>query len=153
MLQGQDCSLIDKCNHVGPIFLEGVDCLDNWDHLLVQDPVFVLLGVHSTTLDDARADINDVMVIHWVVCIAGVGSADEEVHCKGSNPLEGCQVSAIFCQFSLQSLVVLRPYFVMNQSNMCRQTVLSRVIGLACMFHKSLLVDLIGKHQRGPHSS
>ncbi len=42
---------------------------------------------------------------------------------RGSKPLQGCQVVAILCQFFLQSLVVVRPYFVMNQSNMCRKTV------------------------------
>jgi hypothetical protein len=42
---------------------------------------------------------------------------------RGSKPLEGCQVVAILCQFSLQSSVVVRPYFVMNQGNMCRKTV------------------------------
>ena len=84
MLQGRDSSLIDKCNHVGPIFLEGVDRLnDRWDHVLARDPVFVLLGLHSIMLDDAQANINDITVIHWVACSAGIGSADEEVHCKG----------------------------------------------------------------------
>jgi hypothetical protein len=42
---------------------------------------------------------------------------------RGSEPFEGCQVVAILCQSSLQSLVVVHPYFVMNQSNMCRKTV------------------------------
>jgi hypothetical protein len=42
---------------------------------------------------------------------------------RGSKPLEGCQVVAILCQFSLQSLIVVHPYFVMNQLNMCRKTV------------------------------
>jgi hypothetical protein len=91
----------------------------------MQDPVCVLLGIHSTTLDDAQADINDIMVVHRVACSADVRSADEEVHCKGSKSLEGCQVLAILCQFSLQSLVVVCLYFVMNQLKMYRKTVLS----------------------------
>ncbi len=67
MLQGQDSSLIDKCNHIGPIFLEGVDHLNDWwDRVLAQDSVFVLLGIHSTMLDDTHADVDDVMVIHPV---------------------------------------------------------------------------------------
>ncbi len=49
----------------------------------VQDPVFVLLGVHSTTIDDAQANDNDIKVIHWVACSTGVGSTDEEARCKG----------------------------------------------------------------------
>ncbi len=90
MLGGQDSSLIDKCNRVGPILLEGVDCLDNWwDPVLTQDPFFVLLGVHSTMLDDAQANINDVTVLHWVACSAGVGGAGEEVRCKGLKTFGG----------------------------------------------------------------
>ena len=42
---------------------------------------------------------------------------------RGSKPLEGCQLAAICCQFSSQSLVVVLSYFMMNQSNMCRTTV------------------------------
>ena len=42
---------------------------------------------------------------------------------RGSKLLEGYQVAAILYQFSLQSLVVLYLYFVMNQSNMWRNTV------------------------------
>ena len=42
---------------------------------------------------------------------------------RGSKPLEGCQLVAICCQFSSRSLVVVLPYFVMSQSNMCRKTV------------------------------
>ncbi len=90
MLQGQDSSLIDKCNCVGPIFLDGVNCLDNlWDRVLAQDPDFVLLGVHSTTLDDVQADVDDVTVVHWLACSAGVGSANEEACCKGLKTFGG----------------------------------------------------------------
>ncbi len=45
MLQGQDSSLIDECNRIGPIFLEGVDHLDDWwDRVLMQDPVLYSLA-------------------------------------------------------------------------------------------------------------
>jgi hypothetical protein len=84
MLKGCDSSLVDKCNCGGSIFLEGVDCLDNrWDRILAQNPIFVLLGVHSTMLHDAQADVNDVTVVHWVVCNSGIGSTNEEASCKG----------------------------------------------------------------------
>ncbi len=90
MLSGQDRSLIDKCNCVGPIFLEGFDSHDNrWDHVLARDPVLVLLGVHFPTLDDAQANINDITVVHWEVCSTGVGSADEEARCKGLKTFGG----------------------------------------------------------------
>ena len=42
---------------------------------------------------------------------------------RGSKPSEGCQSAAIRCRFSSLSSVVVLPYFVMNQSNMCRKTV------------------------------
>ncbi len=101
MLQGQDSSLIDKSNHVGPIFLEGVDRLgDWWDHVLARDPVFVLLGVHSTMLDDAQANINDITVIHRVACSAGVGSLMKRHVARGLKPSEGCHVAAVLCRFS-----------------------------------------------------
>ncbi len=68
MLQGQDSSLVDECNCVGPIFLEGVDDLNNWwDHVLARDPIFVLIGVHSTKLDDVQADVDGITVVHGVV--------------------------------------------------------------------------------------
>ncbi len=69
MLQGRDCSLVDECNCVGLIFLEGVKSLnDRWDHLLARDPIFVLLGIHPTALDDAQANVDDIAAIHWVAC-------------------------------------------------------------------------------------
>ncbi len=84
MLQGRDSSLVDKCNCVGPIFLEGVDHLDNWwDHVLAQDQIFVLLGIHSTMLDDTQAYVDDVTVVHRVACSAGTGSTNEEARYKG----------------------------------------------------------------------
>jgi hypothetical protein len=90
MLQSWDSSLIDKCNCVGSIFFEGVDCLDNlWNRILTRDPVFVLLGVHFAMLDDAQANFNDITVVNWVTCSAGAGSADEEVCCKGLKTFGG----------------------------------------------------------------
>jgi hypothetical protein len=69
MLQGWDSHLVDECNCVGPIFLEGVDHLDNQqDRIFAQDPFFLLIGIHPTVLDDAQADVNDVAIIHWVAC-------------------------------------------------------------------------------------
>ncbi len=80
MLQGLGSSLIGKCNRISQILLEGVDCLDNlWDCVLTQDPAFVLLSIHSTTLDDAQANVDDVTVVYRVACSTGVGSANEEV--------------------------------------------------------------------------
>jgi hypothetical protein len=90
MLQGQDISLVDECNSVCSIFLEGVDRFHHWwDHVLVRDPIFVLLEVHSTLLDDALVDVNQVMVVHWVACSAGIGSADEGAPCEGLETFGG----------------------------------------------------------------
>jgi hypothetical protein len=67
-----------------------MDCLDDlWDRIFVQDPVFVLLGVPSTTLDDTQADVNDVTVVHWVACSAGIGSTNEEARCEGLKTFGG----------------------------------------------------------------
>ena len=41
---------------------------------------------------------------------------------RGSKPLEGCQLAAIRCQFSLQPSIVVLLYLSMNQLNMCRKT-------------------------------
>ncbi len=90
MLQGQDSRLVDECNPIGPIFFEGVNHFDDWrDCVFVRDPIFALLNIHSTMLDDAQANVNDVMVIHWVACCACVGSANEEAHCKGLKNVGG----------------------------------------------------------------
>ncbi len=35
ILQGRDSHLVDKCNRVSPIFIEGVNRLDNWRHIFV----------------------------------------------------------------------------------------------------------------------
>ncbi len=39
-----------------------------------------------------QAGINDVTVVHWVVCGAGVGEADKEVHCKGLKTFGGIPI-------------------------------------------------------------
>jgi hypothetical protein len=90
MLQGRDSRLVDECNCVGPIFHEGVNRLDDWwDRVLAQDPFFVLLGVHSTALDDAQANVDDVAVVYWVACSTRVGSTNEEAHCEGLETFRG----------------------------------------------------------------
>jgi hypothetical protein len=103
MLQGQDSSLVEECNCVNPIFLEGVDCIeDQWDCVLMQDPIFILLGIHSTALDDAQANVDDVMVVHQVACSAGLGSVNEEARCEELETFrEMSGVAAILCQFAL----------------------------------------------------
>jgi hypothetical protein len=90
MLRGRDSSLVNKCNWVGLIFIEGVDCLNDWwDRVLAQDPIFLLLGIHYTTLDDTQANVDDVMVINCVTCTAGVGCANEEAHWEGLKTFGG----------------------------------------------------------------
>ncbi len=65
MLQGRDHCLVNECNHISPIFLEGVDCLDDWrDRVFAQDPIFVLLGVHPAVLDDTQTNLNDISIVH-----------------------------------------------------------------------------------------
>jgi hypothetical protein len=124
MLRGWNSCLVDQRNRIGPIFLEGVDRLDDCQgFVLMGDPIFVLLGVHPTAFDDTQANVDDIAIIHWVACHTCVGCTNEEGIARGLKPLEGCQSAAILCRLSLRSLAVVLPYFVMNQSNMCRNTV------------------------------
>jgi hypothetical protein len=64
---------------------------------------------------------------------------------RGSNPSEGCQSAAIRCQFSSQSPVVVLPYFVMNQSNMCRKTVFSCFMRIGLYVSRIALGRLVRK--------
>ena len=87
MLQGWDSCLVDECNPVGLIFFEGVDRL-----VLVVDPIFVFLGVHSALFDDVQADVGDAAIVHRVACRARVGCADEEACHKGLKAVRGMPV-------------------------------------------------------------
>ncbi len=52
VLCGRDRHLVDERDRAGPVLLEGIDYLNNhWGFALASDPVFVLLGVHSTPFD------------------------------------------------------------------------------------------------------
>ncbi len=87
--------MVDQRNRVGTIFLEGVDRLDDCQgFVLVGDPIFVLLGVHSTAFDDVQANVNDVTIIHWVACHTRVGCTDEEARCKGLKAVGGMPVGS-----------------------------------------------------------
>jgi hypothetical protein len=102
MLQGQESCLVEECNRLGPLFFEGVDHLDNWrDCIFAQDPIFVLLGVHSTALDDVQANVDDVAVVHQVACSACVGSANEEPYCKGLKTIRGMPGGGYFLSICL----------------------------------------------------
>ncbi len=84
MLRGRDSHLVDQRDRVGPIFLEGVDRLDDRrGFVLAGDSIFVLLRVHPTAFDGTLANVDDVAIIHWVACCARVGCTNEEAHCKG----------------------------------------------------------------------
>ena len=94
--------LVDECDCIGPMFFEGVDRFsDRRGLVFAGNLIFVFFRVHSTLFDVAQADVNDAAIVQS----------------------EGCQSAAICCRFSSRSLVVVLPYFVMNQSNMCRKTV------------------------------
>jgi len=102
MLQGWGSCLVDKCDRVGPIFFEGVDHPDDQQaFVLMHDPIFVFLGVHPASFDDAQADVDDIVIVHWVACRACVGCTDEEAHCKGfEQPFAGNflrDLRSLFC--------------------------------------------------------
>jgi hypothetical protein len=93
MLRGWGSRLVDKCDYVGPIFFEGVDRLDDRrGFVLARDPIFLLLGVHPASFDDAQADVDDITIIHQVACCPRVGCADEEACCKGLESAGGMPV-------------------------------------------------------------
>ena len=93
MLRGWDRRLVDECDRVGPILFEGVDRFgDRRSFVLAGDPPFVFLGVHPASLDDAQADVDDVMIVHRVAGRAHVGSANEEVSCEGFETVGGMPV-------------------------------------------------------------
>ena len=118
MLRGWGSCLVDKCDRVGPIFFAGVDCLgDRRGFIHARDPIFVFFRLHPASFDGAQADVDDAVIVHRVACCTCVGCADEEARCKGLKSVGIC------CRFSLQSSVIVLPYFVMNQSNICRKTV------------------------------
>jgi hypothetical protein len=95
MLSGWDRRLVDECYRVGPILFEGVDRFNNWWLLVfVGDPAFVFLGVHSTSLDDAQADVDDITIPHRVASRARVGSAYEEASCEGLKTVGGMPVGS-----------------------------------------------------------
>jgi len=113
MLQGWGSCLVDKCDRFSPIFFEGVDRLDDRRaFVLARDPIFVLLGVHPTSFDDAQANFDDVTIVHQVACRACVGCADEEARCKGFEsvsrmPVGGHSLAIFFTIFG-RCFAVLR---------------------------------------------
>ena len=76
--------MVDKGDFVHPELLEGIERLDDFGtNRLACDPLFVIFGVHSTSLDDAEADVDDVGIMHRVAGTAGVARASEEVMDEG----------------------------------------------------------------------
>ena len=101
MLQGRGSRQVDECNCVGPLFLGGVDRLDNqWGLILASNPFVVLLGIHSSALNDMQANVNDTMVSHPVKCRACIRCANEEVCGQGFEAIDGmpiCSHSLLIC--------------------------------------------------------
>jgi hypothetical protein len=95
MLKGWNSRLVDQRDHVGPIFLEGVDRLDDRrGFVFAGNPIFVHFRVHPTVFDDAQANVNDVTIIHWVACRACVGCTNVEARCKGLEAVGGMPVGS-----------------------------------------------------------
>ena len=102
---------------VGPILFEGVDRFCDWRALvLAGDPIFLFLGVHPTSFDDAQADVNDIAIVHWVACRARVGCADEEARHKGLEAIGGMPVGS-------HSLWILFAIFVLCFAVLCDEPV------------------------------
>ncbi len=68
MICGQDGRLVYERNSFFPILLEGLDRLNNQQALILTgNLILVFLRVHATALDDMQANIDYVVVLHWVV--------------------------------------------------------------------------------------
>ena len=95
MLRGWGSCLVDECDRVVPIFFEGADRFsDQWGLVLTGDLIFVFLGVHFTSFDDAQANVDDITIVHRVACRARVGCANEEVNCEGLKAVGGMPVGS-----------------------------------------------------------
>jgi hypothetical protein len=105
-------------------------------------------------VDDAQADVDDVTVVYWVACSAGLGSPNEEAQCEGFKTFGGMPGGG-------HSLLISLAIFGCGTPVLCDEPFehvekdsvqLFDADWLVC-FSKCFLVDLLGKHWRGPHSS
>jgi hypothetical protein len=84
----RDGSLVHKGDLGGPKRFERVDRFDDAGaDGLASYPGVVLLVVHPTSLDDAEANVNNVNVIPFGSCAAGVHSSGEEAKDEGIKPI------------------------------------------------------------------
>ncbi len=102
MEAGGDCGLVDQRDLGGPERFERVKHLNDVGvDGLACDPGLVLLAVHAASLDDAKANVDDVNVIHFAAGAACEGSAseeaeDERVETFGGVPIGGHMLSICF---------------------------------------------------------
>ncbi len=105
--------MVDERDHSGQVLLEGVNRLNNWQGLaLARYPVFVLFGVHSASINDAQADVNDIALAHWVSHRAHIRWANEEACCKelkaiGGMPFGGHPLPICFAIFGRGFAILL----------------------------------------------
>ena len=94
MLKGWGSCLVDECDCLGTIFFEGIDHFsDGRGLVLAGDPNFVFFGVHSTSVDDAQANVDDIAIIHRVASHDCVGCANKEARCEGLKAVRGSDAS------------------------------------------------------------
>ncbi len=110
-----DGSLIHKGDLGGPKCVEPVNHHGNAGaDGLASNQGLILLAVNPASLDDAEANVEDVVIIHPEARTAGIRNASEEAE-RASNLLAGFQSAAMRCRFALQSFTVLLPYWLTNQ--------------------------------------
>ncbi len=102
MEAGGDSGLVDQHDLGNPKRLERVKCLgDVGADGLACNPGLVLLAVHAALLDDTKAKVDNVDVIHFEAGAACEGSAseeaeDERVETFGGVPIGGHTLSVCF---------------------------------------------------------
>ncbi len=84
----RDGSLVHEGDLGSPKRFECVNCFnDAGVDGLTSNPGLVLLAVHPALLDDAEANVNNVNVVHFEACAAGVRSSGEEKEDEGIKPV------------------------------------------------------------------
>ncbi len=89
----RDGGLVHKRDLGGPTLFELVHHLDDAGvDGLASNPGLVLLAVHTPSLDDAEANVDDADVVYLEACAASVCSSVEEVEDEGIEPVGGVPI-------------------------------------------------------------
>jgi hypothetical protein len=111
-----DGSLVHEGYLGSPKHFEHVDCLDDARaDGLASNLGLVLLTIHPALLDDAEANVDNVTLFILKPVLLVYAAPVKRRRMRASNPLAGCQSTAMRCRFASQFLAVVLPYWLMNQ--------------------------------------